>query len=137
MMEKNKRMDNIYNFFFYIVANVIIKVNKQNADPAFSSIGFISMCFISNLMVLIFSVAKNSNVKNSSLLGLLIAIPTILLNWFFLMRNGKSENIISYYNEKYADIAYNKISLVLISLYIIFSFSSVFYLAYLLRNHLL
>ena len=130
-------MDNIYNFFFYIVAKVIGKINKQNADPAFSSIGFISMCFISNLMVLIFSIAKYDTVVNPSLLSLFIAIPTIIFNWHFLMRNGKSENIISYYDEKYANKIYKKRSLIFISLYIIFSFISVFYLGYLKRNHLL
>ena len=130
-------MDNIYNFFFYIVAKVIGKINKQNADPAFSSVGFISMCFISNLMVLIFSIAKYDTVVNPSLLSLFIAIPTIIFNWYFLMRNGKSENIISYYDEKYANKIYKKRSLIFISLYIIFSFISVFYLGYLKRNHLL
>ena len=131
-------MDNIYNFFFYITAKVSQKINSKDKDFAFTAVVFVSLCMISNILALLF-LFMNNDIKNlwSKMFAILITLPLVGLNWFFLMRNGKSENIISYYNEKYADIAYNKISLVLISLYIIFSFSSVFYLAYLLRNHLL
>lgn len=131
-------MDNIYNFFFYLVAKVSHKINKQDKDFAFTAVVFVSLCMILNMLALSLLILNNNiNSVRPRVLGILISLPLIGLNWYFLMSNGKSEKIMNYYNEKFENKNYNKLTIFLIVFYICFSLSSAIYIAFLVRNHIL
>ncbi len=131
-------MSNIYYFFFYSVAMFVKKINKNDSDYAFSSVVFISSCMICNVLSIVLLINKYQSAGlNPTLTSILIGLPLIALNWYLLMSNAKAETIVALYDEKYQNKSYSPLSLFFVILYIVFSYGSCIFIAYLLRNHLL
>lgn len=131
-------MSNIYYFFFYSVAMFVKKINKNDSDYAFSSVVFISSCMICNVLSVVLLINKYQSAGlNPTLTSILIGLPLIALNWYLLMSNAKAETIVALYDEKYQNKSYSPLSLFFVILYIVFSYGSCIFIAYLLRNHLL
>lgn len=130
-------MSNIYYFFFYSVAMFVKKINKNDSDYAFSSVVFISSCMICNVLSIVLLINKYQSAGlNPTLTSILIGLPLIALNWYLLMSNAKAETIVALYDEKYQNKSYSPLSLFFVILYIVFSYGSCIFIAYLLRNHL-
>lgn len=131
-------MSNIYYFFFYSVAMFVKKINKNDSDYAFSSVVFISSCMICNVLSIVLLINKYQSAGlNPTLTSILIGLPLIALNWYLLMSNAKADTIVALYDEKYQNKSYSPLSLFFVILYIVFSYGSCIFIAYLLRNHLL
>lgn len=130
-------MSNIYYFFFYSVAMFVKKINKNDSDYAFSSVVFISSCMICNVLSIVLLINKYQSAGlNPTLTSILIGLPLIALNWYLLMSNAKADTIVALYDEKYQNKSYSPLSLFFVILYIVFSYGSCIFIAYLLRNHL-
>jgi len=130
-------MSNIYYFFFYSVAMFVKKINKNDSDYAFSSVVFISSCMICNVLSVVLLINKYQSAGlNPTLTSILIGLPLIALNWYLLMSNAKADTIVALYDEKYQNKSYSPLSLFFVILYIVFSYGSCIFIAYLLRNHL-
>jgi len=113
------------------------KINKNDSDYAFSSVVFISSCMICNVLSVVLLINKYQSAGlNPTLTSILIGLPLIALNWYLLMSNAKADTIVALYDEKYQNKSYSPLSLFFVILYIVFSYGSCIFIAYLLRNHL-
>ena len=114
------------------------KINKRDNDFAFSSIAFMSVCLVCNVFAIAI-ILENLNIItiNIKLASILVGISAIGINYFLLMRNNKSKEIIAYYDKEYESKKYSKWWVGFVIFYIIFSYAFCIYFAYLKRNQLL
>lgn len=130
-------MNNFYNYFFYIIAVTSKKLNNSNNIYEFSSVAYISICEILNIMTLFFILQKyNSVFILNSFQSIVISCSILILNSIIFLWKNKAKKIITFYNEKYKNKKFNTWSIALIILYMIFSFVFCFYITYLNHNYL-
>ena len=127
-------MNNIYYYFFYVVAIFSRRINKKDPDYAFTGVAFISACFSANLGSVMLLVVDIKRIKNyPGLLSILLAGAVFTVNYYLIKVKGGRENIIRYYDELYENKKHSPLLIFLIWLYVISSFVLLFYIAYKVR----
>ncbi len=129
---------NFYYYSFYFLAESIRKVNKNNKDYLFSGVAFLSMLMMLNTFTIIYLIFRyNVKAINPYLLSLCIAIPLLGLNYYFLLRNNRGKEIVELCKKNKTLIKTYYLNLVMFILYVVVTFASTGYIAYLIRHHLL
>jgi glucan phosphoethanolaminetransferase (alkaline phosphatase superfamily) len=131
-------MNNIYYYFFFVIADCVRKLFKGNKEFAFSALCYITTFEMCNVLLIV-DLFFRSRVKeiNPILLIITIIIPIFSLNYFILMNNKKNEFIITFYETKYKNQKQSILVRILFLVYIVSSLLSTAYVAYLVRNNLL
>lgn len=128
------KLDNTYFYVYYLSMRFCKKIKPKDIDNASTALFVLSVPFVLNIFSVFTYFEKSLLTKsNTYLISILIAVPMFAINYFILYK--KSLEITSYYDEKYKDRPYNKTGILLLILYVIFSFAICGYLAYLKRNH--
>ena len=132
-------MSNLYYHSFYLIVTFFRKIyKKEYEDPNFASVCVLSLCFASHIVIIMGIIGlPNIGQQAMKLYTALFILPVLCLNYYFLMHNNRADKILKYYDEKYKERNISIWTLILIIGYIIISFVSCGYLAYLLRNHLI
>lgn len=110
------------------------KIKPKDIDNASTALFVLSVPIVLNIFSVFTYFEKSLLTKsNTYLISILISVPMFAINYFNLYK--KSLEITSYYDEKYKNRPYNKTGILLLILYVIFSFAICGYLAYLKKNH--
>lgn len=132
-------MNSLYYYTFYVFAKLARKINRKDKSPDFTAVLWISIpMFLNILSVIIYfgGVSYHESRNKVWLLAIFVALPIILVNYFLLNKNNKSQMILSYYDNKYASKKQNLWIVTLIIFYIVVTFGVCFFLAYQNRKHL-
>lgn len=129
-------MDNVYYYFYYLLVKFQLKIFKGKGDPFFTSVMIISICFFSNIFLLISLIGLIPTLGRNQMYAFVlpILIIIVIINSYFLWMKEKYRKILIHYNKLYKNKKHSNIAIILAISYIAFSFVSSFYIAYLIRS---
>jgi len=127
-------MKDLFYYSFVMVTLFAKWVNPKNRGYLFSGWAFLSACLAANVISIIFWITLYNPNRLPSVLGIILAISILYMNYNFLLRNGKGEKIFQNYYEKFFNSKHRNWMVFLLIFYVLLSFCTITYLAYLHRQ---
>ncbi len=123
-------MNNVYYYAFYILTKFFTRINKNDKDPAFTSLMILSTPTFLNLLSIIIAfngISNHESQSRVSIISFFTVLPIVGINYLILIFNKKREKIISFFDEQDKNPNYLKVAI--ISFYFILSFTLCIHLA--------
>ena len=129
--------DNLYYYFFYVMAVFSRSVNKRDKDYAFKALAFVTVCTGLNILTIIFLLVdfRYNKAEINFICGLLMA-GVFIINYYILFHGGKGNEIITSFDKSETSKKWNRKRLAIVIAYIVLSFVTCGITAYLTKENL-
>lgn len=127
---------NIYFEFFYLLSWTIHAINKRLRSYTFSGMVFLSMMILFNVITILDLIRAKWITLNVGMILFITAI-ILIINYYLLNYEEKDKSIMEHYSSIYREGKENKAIKWYLTVYVLISYASVIYTAYLVRHHLL
>ena len=127
---------NIYYYTYYNMAIFAKKVRKDDDGYAFTGFFCLTLLIALNVVaILLVFLSKSVLEFNSIMAGSILVGIVGLVNYFLLLHKKKYEAILEYYDKKFENNPQKTSHIILIIVYVVASYFSVFYIASIIRDH--
>ena len=125
---------NVYYYIFYVFAKLARRINKKEDYSMYALMWLSALIFFNIFPIISLIIGRHIIHTAPKLIGAGSIILVGIINYFILVKDKKNVKIIQFYDDKYKNKKLNRLSLILIVLYVLITLSIAFYLATVIRN---